>query len=201
MEKFDFEYHKKLADEGNAFSAYIVAVHYENGLGVQEDKELQIKYLSISAKGGNGEACFKLGELYLKEENLTLALYWFATAAQHGDPQAQNAMGVLCENELFSEPDYDQCVFWYTLSADNGYDVGEYNLARMYEYGFGVPKDINKAFALYERSAKGDYPDALIRLSKFYREGVCVEKDEEKAAELTKLGTNLKIDEASKCLR
>lgn len=201
MENYDFEYHKKLADEGNAFSAYIVAVHYENGIEVQQDEGLQVKYLGIAAKGGNAEACYKLGELCLEVDKLPMALYWFATAAQRGDPQAQNAIGVLCENKIFSTPAYSQCVYWYTLSAENGYDVGEYNLARMYEFGFGVDKDIDKAFALYEKSAGGDYPDAILRLAKFYREGVCVEKDEEKATELTKRGLSLKIDETAQLFK
>lgn len=188
MNKFDgFEYHKKLADEGNPFSAYIVSVHYELGIEVEPNEELQEKYLYISAKGENPEGCYKLGELYLKRNEITTALYWFSVSASLNEPQAQNAIGLLCENKLFNKPDYSQCVYWYSLSAKNGYDEGQYNLARMYECGYGLEVDVNKAFALYEKASAENYPPALLKLAEYYENGIIVKIDKLKAGELRKL--------------
>lgn len=185
-----FEYHKKLADEGNPFSAYIVGVHYELGIEVEANKELQERYFLMSARGGNSEACFKLGEFYLARKEITLALYWFAKGATQGEPQAQNAMGILCERNVISGLDSIQCFYWYTLSADSGYDEGQYNLARMYEKGIGVEIDEQKAFSLYEKASSENYAPALLKLAEYYENGFVVEKNLAKAKELRELATD-----------
>lgn len=69
--------------------------------------------------------------------------------AQHGDPAAANAIGLLYavgdETQLIKQ-DQAEAARWFTQAAENGSVSAQYKLALLYWGGHGVPKDANKAY-------------------------------------------------------
>ena len=85
------KYLEEAAAQENAFAAYLAAKIYltEESCGGIADA---VRLLERAAELGNDYAEYQLGKLYLfgKEvpQDVTLALYWLRTSAEHGNPYA-----------------------------------------------------------------------------------------------------------------
>ena len=74
-------------------------------------------------------------------------------AAEQGNAEAQNNLGVAYEFGQSVPKDYLQAAKWYRLSAEQGYSTAQNNLGMMYESGEGVPKDYIQAHQWYSLSS------------------------------------------------
>jgi putative methionine-R-sulfoxide reductase with GAF domain len=71
------------------------------------------------------------------------------TLAQHGDPAAANAIGLLYavgDESQSIKQDQSEAARWFSQAAENGSVSAQYKLALLYWGGHGVPKDANKAY-------------------------------------------------------
>jgi GAF domain-containing protein len=71
------------------------------------------------------------------------------TLAQHGDPAAANAIGLLYavgDETQSIKQDQAEAARWFTQAAENGSVSAQYKLALLYWGGHGVPKDASKAY-------------------------------------------------------
>ena len=59
------------------------------------------------------------------------ALTWYRKAADQGNAEAQNNLGVMCESGHGVPQDYAQAVVWYRKAADQGFAPAQYNLGVM----------------------------------------------------------------------
>jgi hypothetical protein len=69
--------------------------------------------------------------------------------AQHGDPAAANAIGLLYavgDETQGIKQDQAEAARWFTQAAENGSVSAQYKLGLLYWGGHGVPKDANKAY-------------------------------------------------------
>jgi eukaryotic-like serine/threonine-protein kinase len=100
-------------------------------------------------------------------------------AANRGDPDAQNQLGVkyaLGEDGL--SRDDTKAVEWYRKAASQGYAKGETNLGDMYFFGRGgLDKSYSEALSWYLKAAQQDFPDAQYRLGVMYEKGLGTSKD------------------------
>jgi eukaryotic-like serine/threonine-protein kinase len=100
-------------------------------------------------------------------------------AANRGDPDAQNQLGVkyaLGEDGL--PRDDTKAVEWYRKAASQGYAKGETNLGDMYFFGRGgLDKSYSEALSWYLKAAQQDFPDAQYRLGVMYEKGLGTSKD------------------------
>lgn len=134
------------------------------------DGELEIASASQSAclaayLGSNAEAAFNVCR----------------EAAESGDGEAQNLVGVLLESGKGTAQDFPQAMQWYQRSAEQGEKFGQFNLAQMYRTGRAGSPDLDKAVHYYALSAEQGYGEAQFSLGVMHFEGSGTPVDMEQA--------------------
>ena len=66
---------------------------------------------------------------------------WYRLAAEQGNADAQNNLGVMYQYGDGVLQDYAEAVKWYRLAAEQGDAEAQNNLGVMYQYGDGVLQD------------------------------------------------------------
>ncbi len=104
-------------------------------------------------------------------------------AADRGDPEAQNALGVkYARGEDGLARDDIKAVEWYRSAAGQGLAKAQTNLGDMYFYGRGgLPKNYLDALSWYLKAAQQEWPAAEYRLGVMYEKGFGTEKDVQRA--------------------
>lgn len=102
-----------------------------------------------------------LGFLYDKgkgvDQNRFESFKWYLKAAELGDADAQNEVGLDYGYGSGVLPDFAESVRWYRKAAEQGNAHAMNNLGIAYEHGSGVPQDRNEAIKWYRKAAeKGD---------------------------------------------
>jgi TPR repeat protein len=102
-------------------------------------------------------------------DSVQAAKFW-RKAAELGHAQAQNNLGVLCE-QLRCGNSFSEVVFWYSKAAEQGYAAAQFNLGVLYELGRGVPQDYAQAAVWYQKAAAQGHTVAQFNLGGLYRLG------------------------------
>ena len=164
---------RKLADQGEAFAEYDLAIIYDQGLGVSQSNKDAVKYYTTAANKGYAPAQDRLGTIYAKgildlPLDYQQAANWYATAADQDFPPAQYALGVLYELGHGVPQNYAQALKYYTAAADQGYPPAQFALAYMYVNGKGVKQDNVQAYVWLDVAAavNNDYADSRDQVGK-----------------------------------
>lgn len=88
---------------------------------------------------------------YDQADQATALRVWLP-AAEAGDAEAQNTVGVIFEQGRGGEPNHEAAAIWYQRAADQGHSAAQFNLGSLYERGAGVPLDKLRALNLYRQS-------------------------------------------------
>ncbi|WP_174872413.1 SEL1-like repeat protein [Pectobacterium polaris] len=135
------------------------------------------------AKDGDPAMNFLVGHLYnfgygdIENENIE-ALKWFRVAAEGGQRDAQNILGLAYEEGRWGvNIDGDEALKWYERAASQGDNTAQMNLGKMYYTGLRVRTDYQKAYSLFERTYKNNVRNAGNYLSQMYYNGQYVEAD------------------------
>jgi TPR repeat protein len=157
-------------------------------------------FFETAARGGNGDAQFYLGMMYLNgeggEESAQEALKWLRQAARKEVPEAENLLGVMYADGNGVTADPAEAARWFRLAAGRGYGISQQNLGSMYLDGTGVPKDEREAARLYRLAAEQNIPSAQGLLAELHMAGVGVAKDLVQAAKWLLLAGNAGDEEA-----
>ena len=102
--------------------------------------------------------------------------------ADNGNANAQYNFGVLYDEGIGVEKDYDQALEWYRKAAEQEYAKAEHNLGIMYQEGHGVDKDPVEASRWFQLAAQHGEPAAQNNLAVMYVRGQGVAPDLGKAA-------------------
>ena len=105
----------------------------------------------------------------------------FEQAAELGNADALNELGLMYNDGNGVEQDYTKARTYYEQAAELGSQYAMCNLGWMYEHGQGVEADGKKAAAFYEQAAELGNADALNELGLMYNDGNGVEQDYTKA--------------------
>lgn len=94
-------------------------------------------------------------------------------AAEAGDPESQNKIGVLFAQGIGLPRDKVKAFEWYKKAADAKYPPAMWNLAFMYVRGEGgVKEDMATAFGLFKEAAELGFADAQYDLAYMYLQGL-----------------------------
>lgn len=94
-------------------------------------------------------------------------------AAEDGDPESQNKIGVLFAQGIGLPQDKKRAFHWYKKAADAKYAPAMWNLAFMYVRGEGGAKeDLPTAFGLFKEAAELGYVKAQYDLAYMYLQGL-----------------------------
>lgn len=98
-------------------------------------------------------------------------------AAENGDAEAQDRLGLLYSNGQGLTQNYVQAVYWWRKAAQQGNVKAEYNLGLSYQNGQGVMLDHAQAANWFRKGADQDYAPAENGLGVLYYLGQGVGRD------------------------
>jgi hypothetical protein len=115
---------RPLAEQGDAWAQYNLAVMYAEGEGVLEDYAEAVRLYRLAAEQGDAWAQFNLGLMYYnghgvpKDDAEAVRLY--RLAAEQGHAGAQSNLGVMYRHGYGVPQDYVQAHMWFNLAAAQG---------------------------------------------------------------------------------
>jgi len=121
-----------LAENGDAFSRFKLAVMYRKGQGVQQDYKAALKWNRLAAEQGFAKAQNNLGVMYSRGDGVTQdyieAVKWYRLAAEQGYDIAQSNLGIMYDNGFGVSRDIDEAKKWYKKAAEQGNREAQSNL-------------------------------------------------------------------------
>lgn len=147
-------------------AALQVGSWYQAGLGEPKNPMLATQWWQKSAKLGNAEASYQLGQDCRQRQKGKLVsecLDWFEQAAKRDHANAQLVLGQWYAGQAGADED---AVKWLEKAAEQGNRDAQYQLGARYEQGKGVSKRSDLASRWYEKAAAQQQPDALLVLAR-----------------------------------
>ena len=80
-------------------------------------------------------------------------------AAERGNAQAQNNLGLMYETGRGVRQDDAEAVRWYRQAAEQGYAEAQYNLGAMYDSGRGVRQDLHLSKEWFGKACDGGFQE------------------------------------------
>ncbi len=149
-------------------ATFELAMMYSHGLGVEQCKATAVLLLDVAGKQDHSLALFKLAEHFFKfAENESCLKRGFDACYRSADlglVEAQFNLGVMFEDGLGTEQNFEKAVTWYHRAATSGDERALNNLGNMYWHGKGVSKDKRKAEALFALAAEENSSLAQLNL-------------------------------------
>ncbi len=143
---------KQAAEGGDAEAQYLLAVAYNAGEGIVQDKVRSIKWYRRSAlKGFSRAQAVFAGKLYHGEgvsRNRVEAIEWYRTATENGNATALVRLGDLYRDGEEVSKDMDQALLYYKRALKLGYTDALTQLGYFY---------LAKASAAKKRGKSGEY--------------------------------------------
>lgn len=176
----------------NQDAVYELAIRNINGIkGVKKNLREGQALLEKSAAGGNRDAAYMLGSIYLHKPRVSaedaakgIELIIKAADLEHAD--AQNDAGRFYYEGKHLPKDYQKAVEYLSRASEHDNKEADYLLALMYRDGHGVQRSLEKEVSYLTRAAKGRYgiPKASFDLAEIYSGDLDpTVKDEKKAQE------------------
>lgn len=123
------------------------------------------------------------------------AFKWWQRAAQAGEPESQNLLGLAyMQGKWGVDPDPETAVSWFEQAAAQRDKDALINLGEIYYLGEIVPVDYARARSLFEQAAEQDAPRAPRFLSWMYYNGQSVKTDCQKALRYRQAQRNQRPD-------
>lgn len=117
------------------------------------------------------------GVAAVNKRDYTAAAAWFRKAADQGNTEAQEALGMMYESGMGVPQDNAEAASWFRKAAEQGYDGAQFRLGGLYENGKGVLRDPAQAAAWYRKAADQGYSNAQSSLGYLYERGWGVPRD------------------------
>ena len=117
------------------------------------------------------------------EQDYAKAAEFYRRAAELGNADAQNNLGLLYLYGDGVEQDYAEAAGLFFMAAEQGNPYGYNNLGYIYLNGCGVEQDYTKAAEFFYLAAEKDYFLAYYNLGCLYENGLGVEQNYETAAD------------------
>jgi hypothetical protein len=114
--------------------------------------------------------------------NLSKAVEWFRRAAHYGSINAENVLGIFCE-QGGETSNHLEAVLHYTRAAVAGHPHGCYNLGRCLHEGFGVTRNDIIALEWFNKAAEQNHQLAQLSAAVIYEKGLGVDRNLRKSVE------------------
>ena len=119
------------------------------------------------ANGGDAMAQFSMATLYdpdfnvskLTQPDINTALTWYEKAAEHGNANAEEVLGVKYYEGRWVPVDYAKAIFWLEKSAAQGNRLAERMMGVANATGNGVPVNRTQSLEWFKRAA--DHGDVI----------------------------------------
>lgn len=142
-----------------------IGIAYLNGLGVEKDSTMAIKFFEEAGKCGYTNAYYNLGLMMknapLGKQDLKNALNYFEKGAELGALNCCYLAGYMYYKGLGCEQSYKRAVEYFKKDESAISLSCQYMLGLCYRNGFGVKRDEQKADEYLDKAAKGNYLYAI----------------------------------------
>lgn len=192
-----FDKIQKLANFKDRKAMFILAQHYQQGLGVEKDSQKAMELYLRASDLGDLKSKYNIGLMYLKGDGVSkdydTAFKWLEEAAFKGNPFAQYTLGLIFEYGI-ADPKSNQKIEkdkkfardMYSLSTVNEFEQAKTNLADLQLSGlFTEPMSVEQArrhhdeiVELYESAVKNGVSRAELTLAYYYIESSDKEKQQ-----------------------
>lgn len=181
---------KEAAASGNADAAQWLALQYERGNGVPNDKKQARKYYLDAAKGGNSLALVWVAKQFYYGTNgfpqdYEKAGYSFRESGYISDKKAYIDCANYIGNKFYygtgTAVNHQKGFEWYKIAADLGDASAQNQVGYCYDCGIGVQKDANLAFRYFGQSARQNNKIAQANLGLCYQYGTGTAVDKKEA--------------------
>ncbi len=113
----------------------------------------------------------------LPYEESTISIPELRKAAEQGNPDAQNRLGMLYSEGRGVPQDYIQAKQWFDKAAEKGHPGAQVNLGTLYFHGNGAPESEQMALSWFRRAAAQGDALAFAKLGLMYEQGRGVPQD------------------------
>jgi uncharacterized protein len=148
---------------------------YADGIGVEKDTALGIKWLTQAAAGNNKQAIDKLSSLFWfdsSEAQRSELLKSIKKAAEKNSVQCQKLLSFAYLYGLGTSQDLPQAFFWCKEAANQNDALSQAQLASFYEFGLGADKDKAEEFAWEDKAAKQGVTSSQVQMASDFLNGV-----------------------------
>ena len=185
---------QKSAKLGNKQAQNDLGYHYENGIGVEKNPTLAVKFYTLSAQQNYALAQYNLALCYQEGigtlQNPAQAIKFYTLSAQQNYALAQYNLALCYQYGINVKPNLTKAIELYTLSANQDYPLAQNNLGVCYQNGIGVKQDFTRAVEFYTLATKQNYATAQSNLAFCYQHGIGTKQDLTKAIHLYTLSAN-----------
>lgn len=156
-----------LAHAGVARAQNNVGACFAEGIGVERDPVLALRWLTLSAGSGDPVGQRNLATLHFKGEGIAQdngeAMRLYRLAAEQGDAPAQDMLSwMLLETGL--EADRPEALRWAKAAAEAGVASSMTRLGMIHHDALGVERDAGLAAEWWRRGAEAGDADAMAML-------------------------------------
>ena len=126
---------RKMVDEGEPKANYYLGMLYDAAWGVEQDKELAVKYYTLAAQADNSWAQTHLATLYFSGEgalpqDIEKTLYWTERSAAHKNPASQLFLGLMYMEGIGVEKNTTKGMWLMRLSQAQGFKAADEQLEK-----------------------------------------------------------------------
>lgn len=164
---------------------------YRYGRIVEKNVNKGMEYYQRAAELGFSLAQLRMGDFYTDNKDYAQAFNWYLKAAENGENEAQNSLGVCYYFGLGTKEDYEKAASWFLKSALQNNKDAKNNISVCYKNGCGVTKNINESIKWLMEAASQYHIASVFRLGFCYATGSGVEQDLKEAEKY--LGLAIKI--------
>ena len=159
------ELYEKAANFGSSEAHENLAIIYTHGLGISKNYSKALDHMIEAINQGsmhslNGLGYLYLNNFYLENSQEKNATRFFEYAAENGDSEGINNMGLIYIEEGYSYLGIE----YLKLAAEAGYEPAQYNLGLLYMEGKLVKKNYNKAIKNFWNVIKSGHFSRFSRL-------------------------------------
>jgi len=124
---------------------------------VTSHNSADLALITNAAEAGYSSAEFNLGLMYFKgygvSKDLVAAARWYLRAAQRGNLDAQENLGLM----LYNRGNFIDAARWFKAAAARGRPLSQYNLSVLYYNGEGVERDPVEAYVWLNLAVIGNH--------------------------------------------
>lgn len=170
--KDSFNYLLQAAKANIVEAEYIVSQMYKNGIGINADESLALKWCKQAAEHGNFDAQLRMAEMYdqgeIFEPNLEQAVEWYSSASENGSEQATYCLAMMYCDGRGVEKNDTKAFELFKKASDLGFIPATYQVGIHYLRGIGCEYDLRSAEYFLCIAADAGYEDAVLELTKHY---------------------------------
>jgi localization factor PodJL len=158
---------RQAAALGDARAQFVIAFHYAEGQGTQQNLTEAVRWLERAASAGLAPAQYRLAVMYERGQgvakDLGRARSWYLAAAEKGNVKAMHNLAVAASGRQSATPDYALAAKWYGEAAAYGLPDSQFNLGILAEHGLGAPQNLPEAYRWFALAAKAGDQEAAKR--------------------------------------